>query len=332
MIPRWVLGVFALTLTANQLLAFTQTTSLFGGQTSSLASERAASLAEELTDSPNVQSVEKLPQPRLQASYLGLGGVVIKDDYLSPMSYGGFNLGLSRESLRKRYPRHGVLGQLWGRKSPKGETEGTTWLSHRLTSVDLSLTENPARNASIYRIQARWDYARLYRLVSSDWGTLRIGPGYTLGVGGLYSSRNGNNPITFKADASLGLSVHYTHRLRLMDFPIGLKAQLRADLVGLQWSQHFGESYYEMLFLRQTVMQRLQLVHLANQQSFQLRLGVDLPLFRGADLSLLYRMQYRNWRVNDLPNRQVDHGMYVGLVRYIHGVSGSRRLPQRHYF
>lgn len=297
-----------------------------------MASVASSPLASPSTDSLEVQSVEKLPQPRQQASYIGLGGVVLRDDYLSPLSYGGLNLGVSRESLHKRYSGLGVLGLLWGRKRPMGDTEGTTWLSHRLFSADLSSTENPAGNASIYRVQARWDYARLYRLLSSRWGTLRLGPGYTLGLGGLYSSRNGNNPATFKADASLGIAVHYTHRLPIMGLPIGLKAQLRADLLGVQWSQHFGESYYELLFLREQVMKRLQLVHLGNQQSFQLRLGIDLPLMRGADISLMYRMQCRSWQLNDLPNRQVDHGVYVGLVRYLHKESGSRRLPQMHYF
>lgn len=315
-ICRWLLCSLALTLMSDLLQA----------------SEVTSSLVVQPADSLHAQSVEKLPQPRQQASYIGLGGVVLRDDYLSPLSYGGLNLGVSRESLHKRYPGRGVLGQLWGRKFPMGETEGATWLSHRLFSIDLSTTDNPARNASIYRIQARWDYARLYRLHSSEWGTLRLGPGYTLGLGGLYSSRNGNNPATFKADASLGLSLHYTYRFSLLGLPVGLKAQLRADLLGLQWSQHFGESYYELITLRQEATKRLQLVHLGNQQSFQMRLGVDLPLMRGADISLLYRMQYRNWELNDLPNRQVDHGVYVGLVRYLHKVSGSRRLPQMHYF
>lgn len=263
--------------------------------------------------------------PMMKATYFGIGGVVLQDTYLSPLSYGGYNLHFTAETAQYRYRGKGLGGILLGRGylTEGAMSEANRWLSHRLLSVDYSLTDNPAGNASIHRLQGRWESARLYEIYRGKHSNLTIGGGYTVGVGGLYSTRNGNNPATLKLDASLAFAVGYNRYFNLLGHRLRLRLSSRTDLLGLQWSQQFGENYYELYSISQQFAHRFYLAHLGNQFGQQVRCSLDIPLFRRSMLSLNYRLQYRSWTINSLRNRQTDHTFSIGLVRYLSPVSSS---------
>lgn len=270
--------------------------------------------------------------PILRASYLGLGGVVLSDSYLSPLNYGGYTIHFASETAQWRYRGRGLGGLLLGRgyaPSPAEDEAPARWLRHRLVSVDYSSTTNPTGSGTMLRLQARWEAARLYKLYDGSLGRILLGPGYTAGVGGLYNSRNGNNPATLKLDASLTLALHYSYRLPWHAFPMQVRLATRTDLIGTQWSQQFGESYYEMYYVSGEFGKRFGLMHLGNQLGVQIRLAIDLPLFRHTDLSIAYRLQHRRWEINHLITRQSDHTLSLGLVRYIRALA-PREVRQVH--
>lgn len=268
---------------------------------------------------------------QMRASYIGAGGLVLADRYLSPLSYGGYTLSMQHERARYLYRTpEGCAPSLWARLSGSApRTENRRWLWHSFISGDYSSTTNPAGNASIMRLQGRFDTSWLYQLYSGRWGQLGVGPGYTLGIGGLYSSRNGNNPATLKLDQSLTLSMHYSYRLPWVSFPLLVRLSSRTDLLGMQFAQQYGESYYEMLYVSQSLGKNLALSHLGNQLGQQLRLSLDVPLWDRGIVSLSYRLQHRAWRVHQVFNRQTDHTLSIGLVRYIQPRGGRSLLSGR---
>lgn len=281
---------------------------------------------QEILALPTIETSGRLVSvPMMKATYLGIGGVVLQDTYLSPLSYGGYNLHFTAETAQHRYRGKGLGGLLLGRGYITDGLipEASRWLSHRLLSVDYSLTDNPAGNASIHRIQGRWESMRLYEVYQGKQGRLMIGGGYTVGAGGLYSTRNGNNPATLKLDASLTLGVGYSKYFNLLGYRLLLRLSSRTDLLGLQWSQQYGENYYELYSISRQFMHRFYLTHLGNQFGQQIRCSVDIPLFRRSMLSINYRLQYRSWTLNHLSNRQVDYTLSLGLVRYLSPVSPS---------
>lgn len=255
---------------------------------------------------------------RMNTLSAGYGGVLLRDDYLSPLSYGGYSISMLSEWAQYRYRPAGkpvgILGRMLGMRA---RTTDTRWLSLRHLAVDYSSALNPAGNASITRLQGRWEDARLYRLLDTDYGRLDLGGGYTLGVGGLYSSRNGNNPATLKLDLNLSLALHYSYRLPWRTLPALLRIATRTDLVGTQFSQQYGESYYELYYVTGQEFQRFSLVHLGNQWGQQVRVSLDLPVLDLCTLSLQYRYQGRSWTVHGLYNSQTDHTLALGLVRYL---------------
>lgn len=285
-------------------------------------------LAGHLVDARELEIDSTISMPVMKATYLGLGGFILRDTYLSPLSYGGYNLHFAVETAQYRYRGQGLGGWLLGRGYVAGDKAlgAERWLTHRLLSVDYSLTDNPARNASIHRLQGRWETARLYKLYQGRQDLLMLGGGYTIGAGGLYSTRNGNNPATLKLDASLSLAASYSRRFNLLGLPLLLRLSSRTDLLGVQWSQQYGENYYELYSISRAFARRFYLTHLGNQLAQQIRCSIDLPIFKHSTLSVNYRLHHRSWTLNEIRNRQTDHTISLGLVRYLRPVD-RRHTP-----
>lgn len=278
---------------------------------------------------------ERVYAPYMQATYLGAGGIKLSDSYLSPLNYGGYTLSLQTEWMRYRYRAQPTDGGLWRKLTDR--LLGTyprqidqRWLIHRLVSVDYGSTTNPAGNASIMRLQGRWQGNLLYRLAQGHWGQIDLGPGYSLGVGGLYSTRNGNNPATLKADLGLTLGAHYSWRASWRVLPMAVRLSGVLDLVGTQFSQQFGESYYELYLVSEAWRQRLSFTHLGNQLGAQLRLSIDVPVGDLGIVSINYRLQHRAWTVEYLRTHHTDHTISLGLVRYLQARGGRQMLRSNH--
>lgn len=326
-------GFLALGLTSALLLvgssAQAQTTdslSVTAGERSVENRDIVATLSGGLSDP--IASSPRWYNLQLRATYLGAGGLLLAEDYLSPLSYGGYTISLQHERARHLYRTPSEEdASLWQRiKGTAPRTADPRWLWHQFFAADYGSTTNPAGNATIMRLQARYETAWLYQLYQGQWGRLRLGPGLAIGVGGLYSTRNGNNPATFKQDNSLTLALSYDYRLPSPSFPIQLRLMSRMDLLGTQFSQRYGESYYEMLYVSEALDHRFALVHLGNQLSQQFRASIDIPIWDRAIVSLSYRFQHRGWEVNGLRSRQTEHVAGIGFVQYIEPRGGRQTL------
>lgn len=272
--------------------------------------------------------------PKQRTHYLGVGGVILQDRYLSPLRYGGYNLSYLTEGLRYGYRRDSLerqahlLPSWWPTASRVADPR---WLHHSVVAIDYSQTVNPASNASIRRLQLRLERSLMYRLGAGLWGRLYAGAGVTAGAGTLYSSRNGNNPATGKVDLSLTANLHYGYQLPWRHFPARIRLSSRIDLLGTAFAQEFGENYYELYKREQSeLFERFRLIHLGNMQSQQLRLSVDLPIWDYGQLSMGYRTQIRQWTLNQIYNSHIDHTFYLGVTTYIKPMSGRKLITDEH--
>lgn len=281
---------------------------------------------------------ELLPrEPRLtsynlqqRSYYIGVGGLLLEDGYLSPLRYGGYTLSYLSERMRYGYRKDSLvrerelLPSWWPTTSRVADTR---WLHHSVVALDYGQTLNPANNASIRRLQLRLERSLMCRLGSGVWGRLYVGAGVTGGLGTLYSSRNGNNPATAKVDLALTANVHYGYQLPWRRFPARVRLSSRMDLLGTAFAQEFGENYYELYERehRQT-LDRFRLIHLGNTLAHQFRLAIDIPVWDYGHLSLGYRAQVRQWTLNHTYNSQIDHTFYFGVTTYIKPMGGRRLL------
>lgn len=261
---------------------------------------------------------------QMRSLMIGGGGLLLKDSYLSPLSYGGYTLSVLSERSYYGYRRGEVDAPFWAVNllpSPWRTTD-TRWLHREVMSFDYGNTLSPARNASIRRLQFRLDRTLSYRTLSGGWGDLFVGGGLTAGLGGLYHSRNGNNPATAKVDFSLTTSILYTYRLPWERLPIRLTLHSTAELLGLSFAQGFGENYYEFYRYEPNVLSRLHLTHPLNRFASRTNVRLDIPVWDYLTLNLGYRCQLLSWKLNHTTNRQLDHTAYIGFVSYIKPIGG----------
>lgn len=259
---------------------------------------------------PPAQLRESVPQVHHQ--YLGLGGILLRDSYLSPLRYGGTAFSYVSEVTRLGYRRGDSVAARGSLFRYRSRVADSRWRRHTLLTVDLGLTNNPAGNASIYALSARYDWGYLRQLYTGRWGTLSLGGSLSAQVGGRYSTRNGNNPGSLDLGLSLGPSLLYSKAFGSARFPMLAKLHLRTGLIGTAFSQEFGETYYELYYFTKPI-RRFAFAHPGSAPELQLLSSVDIPVLDYLTLSVGYRLDYRGKNLNHLKVRSTQHSLLIGV-------------------
>ncbi len=158
---------------------------------------------------------------------LGTGSAAVLDTYLSQEHYSGIGAGFlheMRKDLRK--------DSLWSRTH-----------TYRL---EFSRTRPRSKAASDY--SGMFDYSFGMHRKFTIAGVVDIAPGAQADffLGGIYNTRNGNNPAQLKLGADLAPSVRAAYRFRLLKKRMRIDYAVSLPLVGLEFSPAYGQSYYEI--------------------------------------------------------------------------------------
>lgn len=294
------------------------------------------SLRAQSPESPKAKGWLSLPEPaeqtyslRRTTNYLGFGGISLRDDYLSPLPYGGMQLSYLRETMYHGYSRQssGVQDPSLLALRPRVVNPKRLW--YWSGELHLGSTHNPAGNATIYRASGRLEGNYAWRIYSDAKSNLFVGPGLSAALGGLYSTRNDNNPATLKAETSLTLGLHYGYRLPWQRFPALLRLSAQTNLLGLHFGQGYRESYYELYYVSRELTKRLHLEHLGSSWGHRLLVGLDLPVWDHLTASLAYRWEHHSSRINETRYRLSGHTLLLGVT--LHSMPlGGRRAFHRH--
>ncbi len=245
--------------------------------------------------------------PVAHSNLFAIGRVRQLDTYLSPLEYRGTQFSYINETERPL--------RLMARRVQFQST----------LQLDIS-TSQPASDKATY-LGGNIGYAASlhYRFLGTPSGTLpqdgysrftlMAGPQLTTDIGGLYNTRNGNNPAQAYLSANLAASVvaGYTFRLRRM--PISLRDQLDIPLIGAMFTPAYGQSYYE-IFELESSDHNIRAIHPFNAPSLTNRLTLDLPL-RHTTMRLGYIIDVRQSDVNSLRRHAYNHAFMIGWIRYI---------------
>ena len=295
-----------------------------------LAEPKPCLEADSLPSTDRAKSI--LPEPRevthspiSQVRSFSLGGIIQRDSYLSPLRYGGTQLGFVSQSASYGYrrQRRGGLSELLARPERSVDPR---WTDHSLLSLGLSQSTNPAGNGRMWGLQFSYDRSYLRRLVEGRYGRLALGPALVGRGGARYSSRNGNNPVSIEASLGLGLSALYSYRLPSLSFPARLRLYGELDLLSLSFSQEYGESYYELYYYTKP-KDRLTFVHPFNNLTGQLYASIELPLLDYGIRSLGYRLGAENRHLRRLHSYQTTQSLLVGFTT-THLPLGGRRVTK----
>lgn len=248
-----------------------------------------------------LQAQLQLPDSARQTHFVtrttmyGVGAANMYDTYLSPQEYKGVEVRVARESMRMTR---------WA--------DGNLSLQNFLQGY-VNYTHNRVDNNNMLAAQVNWNYGLHYHIPLTDNFRLLAGGLADLNGGFLYNLRNGNNPASARAYLNIDASVMAVWDVRIKRYPIRLRYQLNLPVMGVMFSPHYGQSYYEIFSLGNAAGV-VKFTSLHNQPSLRQMLTADLPVGR-LKMRLAYLWDAQQSKVNDIRTHAYSHAFMVGFVK-----------------
>ena len=243
----------------------------------------------------------------VNSSYmLEIGSSHIADTYLSPLKYTGWHTGFNYERMQAM------------KFSP------LRWRQQLLIGAEIDRGENPAKNGNMLycTLSASWGMMHLWNVAQDV--TVAFGGSAGGHVGGIYNSRNGNNPAAAKADVTLNATAYATWHLTLGRMPVMLRWQTSIPLTGVFFSPEYDELYYEIY-----LGNRHGLVHGAwsgNYFRWNNLVTADLD-FATTRLRVGFRSDILSSEVNHITTRIFSYAFVIGVSGDWFSVSPRKKLP-----
>ena len=225
---------------------------------------------------------------------LGLGTTHILDTYLSQEKFHGVGLSLLTTHERRRD------SLLWG----------PSW-QHQL---HLSTAKDRAGNSSLVEAMYKFYYGRYRRFTLSGPLELQVGAVATAGLGIIYDTRNGNNPVQARVGLHLMPSAKAVCRFRLFRHAARLRYQLDVPLCGVVFSPNYGQSYYE-LFTLGNYDHNIVPTTFVSAPTFRQQIALLYTVSPKFTFSIGYLGDYQQQRVNNLKQHVYDHAVMIGLAK-----------------
>lgn len=260
-------------------------------------------------------SVFAQEQQRMRSTMVGVGANNVLDTYLSPFNYTGLDIRIMHETLRQ-------TKQLEGR------------LYHQsLLDVDGGYLTNKSKSAHEYVFGVRYSYAWLYNICNDNPNsnpnsnsnpnlnsnpnpnrlTILTGLQPSVYLGGIYNTRNGNNPAQAKANFMLNATAIATYNVHIFKKVFPISYQLTVPLVGIAYSPNYGQSYYEEFGLG-NYDHNICFAHIANMPTMRHLLTVDIPI-RNNYLRVGWSGQFNQAKLNGLKYHSYSNDFMIGFTK-----------------
>lgn len=236
---------------------------------------------------------QDVARPVTSSFTLGIGSAHVADTYLTPLHYRGTSWLLDYRRMQA------------ARFSPE---RFTTRLG---VSLDLGHTHNPAGNGKMWdaMLGVDWSLMRRWSVINSL--TLAAGGEIALKGGAFYNARNGNNPASAKASATLGLTGFAAYDFRIGRLPVRAIYEPSIPVVGAFFAPEYGQLYYEIY-----LGERRNLAHCAwwgNYFALDHLLALDLRL-GSTSLRLGYQGKLLSTHINHVVTRSFSHMFVIGVT------------------
>lgn len=250
-----------------------------------------------------------------EATMIGAGRMHLMDTYLTPgldMNYSGWTLRVMDERLKRvKLADYNVTRQ-------------------QIVSIDGGRTTNPSGSAIDYGFFLDYTLGYYYNIPVTPQLKLLAGAAANLMGGGIYNTRNTNNPVAAKADINLNVSGMAVYNLRIGDYPVTFRYQLTLPFAGVSFAPHYTQSYYEMFGLgNHSGMVRFNSFH--NKFAMKHYITADFPVGK-----LIVRMAYLNSRyqtdMSSIESHIITNTFMLGFVKEFVAFGGKRTMNNKHTY
>lgn len=243
-----------------------------------------------------------------ESTLIGVGGYKLKNTYLSAVKYGGWGMKVLNERMKLINPH----------------------LSCQQTfCIDASAALHPAGTARLYAGFVDYAYGLHYRFLPVEGLKVLAGGSADATCGSVYNTQNGNNPTALHFETGVNVSAIAIYAYLLKNYPLTFRYQVDWQIMGMLFSPHYGQSYYEIFNLGNTDgVVKFSSLH--NKFAMRNYLTVDFPVG-----SLSFRLGYLNdiyhTNINGIKARYVSNGFMVGVVKEFISF-GGKKLRQKHLY
>jgi len=224
---------------------------------------------------------------------LEIGGARDLSTYLSPLYYDGMDMALSASWTKafQHWPESCVM--------------------RFESAVDMQRMLNPAGNAIMYGLTARFNWGLLWRKDFLRDFRATLGPMIDIYGGAMYLVRNGNNPVTALASAGIDVAGSLSYRFRIGRLPVEVSDEIRIPTLSGFFSPQYGETYYEIYLGNHSGLAHFgwwgNAMGVDNLLSFKLNLG-------RTGLQLGYRFDLRTFQACGLQTQLMRNAFVIGII------------------
>lgn len=234
-----------------------------------------------------------------RATMIGIGSSNLYDTYLSPLSYRGTSIHLFHERMKK-----------------------TTWMNgkfdrQQIINLELASTSNPAKNANELLFLLDLNLGGHYNIIRTDRFRLAIGGLWNISGGVLYNLRNGNNPASARAYTNIKASAIAFYNWKTITF----RAQIDTPLLGVAFSPHYRQSYYEISLGNSVNVVNFVSIH--NQRALNTYITADIPINK-IMLRVGYLGSFYQSKMQDIITHNYSNNFVIGIVSESINLSGNK--------
>ena len=233
-----------------------------------------------------------------------IGGATLANTYLTPLKYKGWDMALNYERMQ----------------AMKFNPE--KWVMRLTAGIDLNRTDNPAKNATMWRLVADFSWGMTYRFKLPHNITLAGGGSTSLDLGCVYNARNGNNPVAVEAAWTVNLTGYASWNVKIGRLPVTLRYQPTIPLTGVFFSPDYGELFYEIYLGNHS-----GLAHCAWWGNyFRMENLVTADMHLGAtSLRGGFRNNILSTSINDITTRTITYSAVIGVTTEWISLNPSRK-------
>lgn len=233
-----------------------------------------------------------------------IGEATLANTYLTPLKYKGWDMALNYERMQ----------------AMKFNPE--KWVMRLTAGIDLNRTDNPAKNATMWRLVADFSWGMTYRFKLPHNITLAGGGSTSLDLGCVYNARNGNNPVAVEAAWTVNLTGYASWNVNIGRLPVTLRYQPTIPLTGVFFSPDYGELFYEIYLGNHS-----GLAHCAWWGNyFRMENLVTADLHLGAtSLRVGFRNNILSTSINDITTRTITYSAVIGVTTEWISLNPSRK-------
>lgn len=251
-----------------------------------------AGMAQEMT--PETGSIA-LNRYTTHSTLFGIGHLNQLDSYLSPFEYEGIQGNFVHESFR---PTHWQNGRI----STQQKTEGY-----------IGYARNPGKSANALSGSVSYKIGWHYSWTVASSLRLFAGGGLQAIAGGVYNTRNGNNPAQAQARTSLYASLIAAYPFHIRNLPFQLRYQIDLPFCGVMFSPNYNQSYYE-IFTLGNYDHNIRFVHPGNAPIFYQAFTLDFPI-KGFTFRVGHGCDIEQSHVNGIKSHSYRHSFLIGYVK-----------------